>query len=251
MIRVRLAAICAASLLGAIAAPYNSDAHDAIIEQSALILRNDGRVRFASWTDTYQTDLEDGSEWADLGLGTFGGIPWNAATHYCDPSGRGLFVGAAYLPSGATVANQYMTLALAAWALGDRHAAAWRLGVVCHLVEDMTVPHHSNCTPLFGHSGYESKCSDWCDSSSTRYGSVMVTSGGLYDFNPLKSAGTWVIESSTASYGLFPYVDTLNPTWLTWWIVKDDQLRVAKQMMPLAERKTAGVVAWFLWMVAY
>lgn len=251
MVSTRLAAICAACSLGAIAAPYNPDTHNALIEQAAVILSNDGRSRYADWTNTYLADLQAGSEWADLGLGTFGGVPWNAATHYCDPWGRGLFIGSWYLPSGATVANQFMVYAASAWVLGDRHAAAKYLGVVCHLVEDMTVPHHSNCTPFFGHSSYEGKCSDWSDPSSSRYASMMATSGGLYDFNALKSAGSWVLESTGASYGLFPLCDTLNPTWLTWWIVKDDLPKVAKQMMPFAERKTAGAIAWFLWMAGY
>lgn len=224
-----------------------SGTHNYFFDQAETILRNDRYWTAADWTRTYLDDLQDGSHWADWGGGNAFGIPWSAYNHYCNPWGWGM-PGAL---SAAQLADIAFDAAIYQWSRGRYSDAAFALGVACHMVQDATVPHHSNVTCLDGHSWYERRCDNYADPWHRRYNAVTVISGGRYDWRWNKLPSQWVLECAAQSQPLLPRCNQRNPTWWWPWETRDDTVYVASRMMPLAQRETAGLIAWFLWRVRY
>jgi phospholipase C len=163
------------------------DTHAFLIQQAAVILRNDHRPGIADFLtspdptaplrrtangrptavhEDYLWRMQLGARDADRKLKAKD-MPdhfFNWFTH----SGKGLIAG----PSAATWAEQQYTLAAQAWETGDKAPAMYHLGAATHLVDDACAPPHES---LFvpNHRAYE----NWM---MTRQNSIAVTRGGIY-----------------------------------------------------------------------
>jgi hypothetical protein len=224
--------------------------HEFIFNRVERILRNDGYSRYADWTKNNLSHLKDGSYKADHSADLFG-IPFSASNHYMDRWGNGLFY--MFMAAG-DLADLFVEAAFVAWYSGDRNAAATLLGAVCHLVQDATVPHHACLTPWDWHSQYESKFDTYTDKDSLDNPTALTAlSGGHYNWDWRWWRYPWDRVQQCADYsdGYLKYVNGLNHEWYRWWETDDDPWKVAKEMSPYAQRETAGLIAWFLWMVGY
>lgn len=234
-----------------------SGGHEAIFLVGEKILRNDGKLRAADWAQKYLPDMLYGSSVADHALDV-GGIPLAAANHYMDGLGRGLlwtpgFWGLGIFPywgfvptPAGDLANSALRRAIAAWAVKDYHTAAQYLGIVCHLIQDASVPHHATLDPLNKHSEYESWCNDYMEDELTD-----ATTGGYYSRDWWYTPWSRVRDMAATAANYKDYVDGWNPAWWCPWVVKDDRKKAANALIPRAQRATAGMIDQFLWTVNY
>ncbi len=225
--------------------------HQWCFEKARIVLRNDNKDRI-DLIDKFANEINQGLEAADWMAGEistpYANIPLAPTLHYLDPksntgiggwfgTGLGLITNAALFCQGCfTVAHQL-------WQKPDNNALSMKVfGVALHLVQDLTVPHHARCQPLFNHREYE----EWLHNNIGNTSGI-PTSGGIYDHNryPLQ----WIYSNARDAYGLFGYCDginrnPLNP--LTWLTQNEDPKRVRNAMVPLAVRTSAGFIEYFL-----
>lgn len=193
--------------------------HTFINRQALRILANDGWVREAGFLAREQDALHAGACRADGGLGCLG--------HYFNPrTGRGLW---GYLPA-TTMMNHYFKRALKAWLAGKHRRALYYLGLATHLLQDACVPQHTHGSPGCGHGTYERWVRQW----RGRYG---VIRGGLYRPDLLQ-ASDWLVFNSRVAYN---YLDLVaHPD------REAGYHRATADLLPLAQRSTAGFWLYFL-----
>jgi phospholipase C len=125
-----------------------------------------------------------------------------------DPSSHGGYL---IFKSAGQLANERFNDAVSHWFAGDRLSAFYDLGWSTHLVQDLTVPHHSYVTALNYHSEYEQWVYDSQDSNA-------VSSGGIYSFSSYLPGHyeseldpfDWVDYNAHFSIDYFPFVDGQN-----------------------------------------
>jgi hypothetical protein len=235
------------------------DTHAFLLQQAAIILRNDGRTAaadflnaedpaapFATNPDRSRSSTHESYLWrAQLGARDADRVLkkqqmpdhfFNWWTH----SGKGLIAG----PSAATWAEQQFALARKLWASGDRSAAMYRLGAAAHLVGDACAPPHAS-PYVPNHRSYE----EWV---VARQDAEAVTRGGIYreDFRATTGHGGdewssahtrgWVDECAHRSAELI--FDTAQPP-------PDDPVGATQYVNTMdnfkdAQRLTAGYLIW-------
>lgn len=215
MVRVLLSA--AAPFQGLI--DQISPTHRFINYQALAILRSDGRHLEADWLHGQLEPFCAGCDWADTG--------WKNAGHMYHPgSGHGQ----KGLPNAVQMFREYLDLALRLKADPDQSQCAFYLGAAAHLVQDLCVPHHAAVTLWRGHRAFE----DWAARHRQQYATF---GGGLYDL--AKSPEEWVTVN--AEYTLARWSGALSAH-----LGRPLLEAAVGDLLPRAQRTTAGFVAYFL-----
>ncbi len=196
-----------------------SPTHGFINRQVPVILKADGRHREALWLGQYLEAFMEGCDWADSG--------WKNIGHMYDPeTGRGL----GGWPSAPQILRQYWDLAVRHHAEWDLRQASFYLGAASHLVQDLCVPHHAAAKVFAGHKRFE----EYARHHRHRF---VVHDGGLYGLATTPEG--WV--AMNAWYTRQHYSHCVTAAF--------DRQRVhaaISDLLPRAQRSTAGFVAYFL-----
>lgn len=212
-------------LLLAIAIPFQglvdqpSPTHGFINQQALAILKADGRRAAADWLGWYLAQFNAGCNWTDTG--------WRNIGHMYDPEvGRGL----RGWPHALQMVREYWDLAARFHHQLEMDQAAFYLGAAAHLVQDLCVPHHAAARVFAGHQRFEEY--------ARRYRHRFAThQGGLYD--QARTPEGWVLRN--ADYTRTQYADCLTSH-----LEKVIIHQAVADLLPRAQRTTAGFVAFFL-----
>lgn len=207
----------ASPLQGFVAPPGRT--HAFINRHALTILAADGREREAAWLGRHLCSVNAGCDWADSG--------WKCVFHMYDPRTGTGFRG---WPSALETLRQYWAAACRAHVLKQMERSAFYLGAAAHIVQDLCVPHHAAATALAGHRQFERYAG--------RYRHHYVAhSGGIYDL--AATADGWAMAN--ACHSRVRYADCLthrpDPGVLH---------RAVADLLPRAQRTTAGFVSFFL-----
>lgn len=117
---------------------------------------------------------------------------------------------------------------------GDVETGIRDLGWALHLLQDMTVPHHTYPTPTNGHSAYE----DWV-SNNLDIGHV-IGNGNYTDLEEpeIDSPGEWIHETALIGYEYMDYVNEDNAS-------EENYTYALERLQPVAIRQGAGFLHWF------
>lgn len=118
--------------------------HKFINIQAVEILKNEGFIKEYEYFKTHIKPLNEGVSWADQ--------DFKSSNHFYHFSkGKGLYG----FSDALTECKRYYNKSLAYMKIGETDKALFYLGAACHLVQDMTVPHHVNNRLLDSHRGFE------------------------------------------------------------------------------------------------
>lgn len=196
-----------------------SPTHTFINQQAAAILVADGRSREAAWLGQWLDSFSQGCDWVDQ--------DWRNISHMYDPeTGTGL----RGWPSAPQMLLEYWDLAVRYKAERSLHQAAFYLGAAAHLVQDLCVPHHAAAKVFSGHKQFEAY--------ACRYRHrFAVYGGGLYQL--ARTPEGWVTANAHYAREHYSHCITAYPD------RSEIHLAVA-DLLPRAQRSTAGFVAYFL-----
>lgn len=223
--------------------------HQWCFEKARIVLRNDNRDRI-NLIDQFANEINQGLEVADTGAGEittpYGNIPIAPTMHYLNPYmntgiGGWMSIGVGVITNAALFCESCFAIARRLWQNQDNASSMRVFGIALHIVQDLTIPHHARCQPLFNHREYE----DWLHRNIDN--SPIPTSNGIYDRN--RYPAQWVYANARDAFGYFGYCDGINRIpWnpLTWSTQNEDLGRVRNAMVPLAVGTTAGFVDYFL-----
>lgn len=190
------------------------------IDRHALeILTADQRSAEAAWLRRHLREFRTGCDWADA--------DWKCAAHMYDPgTGRGL----PGWPSALETLREYWEAAVAYERKGNGRRAAFYLGAAAHVVQDLCVPHHAASTLLYGHKAFEA--------FSERYRHRFTAfEQGLYDLASTPEG--WGVAN--AEYATGRHSRCLSRT-----THQGDTEQAVADLLPRAQRSTAGFVAFFV-----
>ncbi|MCM0648461.1 zinc dependent phospholipase C family protein [Clostridium swellfunianum] len=112
--------------------------------QAIAILKNEGYVKEYEFFKENITPLNEGVAWADQ--------DFKSSNHFYHFSkGKGLYG----FSDALTECKRYYSKSLAYMKFGETDKAMFFLGASCHLIQDMTVPHHVNNRLLDSHRNFE------------------------------------------------------------------------------------------------
>lgn len=196
-----------------------SPTHGFINRQALAILQADGRQREANWLGWYLVSLSEGCDWADSG--------WKNIGHMYDPeTGMGL----KGWPSAPQMVREYWNQAARFYREGQMHQAAFYLGAAAHLVQDLCVPHHAAARVFAGHQAFEGYARQYRHLFA-------VHANGIYDL--ARTPEGWVLQN--ANYTRAHYSHCLTSA-----LEKVDMHSAVADLLPRAQRTTAGFIAFFL-----
>jgi phospholipase C len=195
-----------------------SPTHGFINRQALAILAADGYDVEANWLLSQIDAFCEGGDWADTG--------WKNVGHMYNPE-----TGQGYRgwPSATQVLRTYWDLARRYRAERNDPQTAFYLGAAAHLVQDLCVPHHAAATPFRGHKAFES----WAARYRHRFA---VHQGGIY--NLARTPEGWVMAN--ADYARAHWSDCLSAN-----LDRALLARAVGDLLPRAQRTTAGFVAYF------
>ena len=205
---------------------YGIPMHEAITAAALACLRNDGRERTALVFQNYLSDLHRGSYDADYSRGTFMNQTIASMTHFYDPAtGRGFLLSRR---TAASLCRERYISALRKWRAGDRSGASYDLGWAVHLLQDLTIPHHTRAdTGPRTHAEYEA----FLDREGSAW---LATEGGIYAD---KEPETWIHGNAAAAAGYWYLFEGRGTP---------DFATAGRELVPLAVRTTAGMLAGFM-----
>lgn len=212
-------------LLLAVAIPFQpmvdsvSPTHGFINRQALAILTADGKRREAAWLEWYLDDFTKGCDWADGG--------WRNVGHMYDPqTGAGLLG----WPSAPELIRHYWDAAIRAKLEYDLPHAFFFLGAAAHLVQDLCVPHHAAVQLFAGHKKFEAY--------ARRYRHRFAAhERGLYDL--ARTPEGWVVMNAGYTRQHYSHCVTSDGD-------VDARTEAIYDLLPRAQRSTAGFVAHFL-----
>lgn len=118
--------------------------HKFINMQAITILMNEGFIKEHEFYKEHIKPLNEGVAWADQ--------DFKSSNHFYHFSkGKGLYG----FSDALTECKKYYSKSLAYMKFGEVDKAMFFLGASCHLVQDMTVPHHVNNRLLGSHRNFE------------------------------------------------------------------------------------------------
>ena len=118
--------------------------HRFINIQAIVILENEGKDKAAAFYKTFIKTLNEGATWADQ--------DFKSINHfYHNERQKGLYG----FSDGLSEAQKNRDKALFFLEKDNLQKSVFYLGVVCHLIQDMTVPQHVNNRLLDSHKSYE------------------------------------------------------------------------------------------------
>jgi phospholipase C len=197
------------------------DVHKYINNQAVMILKNDGMSKAYEMMSSYISDINSGVVWADQNF--------RSSNHFFNPiTNRGLY--------GSSNAKKecfiYYTRALDEFLYGDKSEAMFCLGVVCHLIQDLTVPQHASVKLLNEHRKFE----NWVIINHKSYKEFTAKDGGIY-LNSLRYYIEMNSKKALAVYKRFSGE-------------KDHDMRfykITSVILILAQKSTAGVMYKFFY----
>lgn len=191
--------------------------HSFINRHALAILRADGRGRVAELLEPVAGELDRGSDWADTG--------WKNVSHMYNPrTGRGLWG----WPAATEVCTDYFNQAVREWRQGAARRAAFWLGAACHLVQDLCVPHHASALVLEGHSAFE-ELGERVREKYPVYGEG--------DYDVAAAPDGWVRANAEIANAYLAISTARAGT--------GRMERAIGELLPLAQRTTAGFIAFF------
>jgi phospholipase C len=118
--------------------------HKFINMQAIAILKNEGFEKEHEYFKEHIKPLNEGVSWADQ--------DFKSSNHFFHFSkGKGLYG----FSDALTECKKYYSKSIAYMKVGEVDKAFFNLGAACHLVQDMTVPHHVNNRLLDSHRNFE------------------------------------------------------------------------------------------------
>jgi len=190
--------------------------HKFINEQAVIILKNDGHDEAYRLMSRYLQAINAGVVWADQ--------DFKSSDHFYNPdTQRGLFGNS----HARKECRTYYKAALKEYFQGHVKRAMFYLGAACHLIQDMTVPHHANVRLLDNHRSFEK----WIISAYRNYDEYKVYEGGIY----LSSLRLYINLNSRKAIN----------TYLKYHDIRDKERRFYKTtsvILSLAQRTTAGLM---------
>lgn len=190
--------------------------HKAINNHSLNILRNDGYEHAYNLLSNYINDINEGAVWADQDL--------KSSNHFYNPyTNRGLYGNS----NAKKECISYYTHALNEYFNGDKKEAFFYLGAACHLIQDLTVPHHANIKLLDNHRSFE----NWVIKMYEIHDAFKVYKGGIYE-NSLKFYIEFNSKKSLENYKKYNHI-------------KDENIQfynLSATSLIMAQRTTAGVM---------
>lgn len=143
--------------------------HKFISNQALVILENDNKINTYMFIKKYFKYFIDGVVWADQDM--------KSSNHFYNPDkDKGLYGSS----NGKNECITYYSKALEEYKKNHIENSMFYLGASCHLIQDLTVPHHANIKLLKGHKSFE----NWIIRNHTLYEAFMINKGGIY-FNTL------------------------------------------------------------------
>lgn len=196
-----------------------SPTHGFINRQALAVLQGDARNAEAQWLGEFLAPFDEGCDWADTG--------WRNVGHMYDPStGFGL----KGWPSAPQMLREYWDHATRYFAERNLRTSFFYLGAAAHLVQDLCVPHHAAARTFAGHKRFEEYACHFRHLFA-------VEEGGLY--NMARTPEGWVYANADYSRNHYSHCVTR----------KFDRPAVhaaVADLLPRAQRTTAGFVAYFL-----
>jgi phospholipase C len=214
-----IAIILGASFVVGITNPMQTvEGHKDLFDSVIIILHNDGKSLAYDTSKTYSEKIKYGLKLADDNFE-------NVQHSYNPITGHG-FTG---FKSAMTLSQETYNLAIQNWQNGDYNTSMVNLGVVIHLICDMSIPQHTNGSEYLFDSHLEFEAYDEIHQSE-----YFIDSSGNYDFKTITEI---MQDTSLTSHGLLKYVDGRN---------NDDNFSYVENIIvPLRQRNTAGVVSLF------
>lgn len=118
--------------------------HKYINTQGLNILKEEGYIKEFEFFKEYIVDINEGAHWIDQ--------DFKSTNHfYHATKERGLYG----FSNALTECIKYSNKSLANYKIGDVRKAMFFLGASCHLIQDMTVPHHVDNRLLNKHRAFE------------------------------------------------------------------------------------------------
>ncbi|MGD9381534.1 MAG: zinc dependent phospholipase C family protein [Candidatus Thorarchaeota archaeon] len=208
-----------------------NDPHDWITFRAINILGSDGYSKISSEANSYFTDMQRGSYDADWGMGVIGGLPVAAKDHYCDPTtGFGFLM---IFQGAGSYAQGYFDKAVNFYKGGNKEEAYYNLGFAIHVLQDVTVPHHTQILDVEqkGHEDYER----YINKKETYIKGI--NGPGYYE--KATSADGWVRFNAKKSHSYHTYVNGApNSGNNNYW-------HAASNLLPIAVKTTAGFLRFF------
>lgn len=189
--------------------------------QAIEILHNDNHSRVANLFSHFINQLEAGVIWADKGF--------KSMAHHYHPK---TLTGKWHWYNAKHVFEEYLNKAIELWKKKQHEKSMFYLGAASHLLQDMCVPHHSQCVILDGHQEYEK----WAETHRDEY---RVYDQGLY--LKIKNPGDWIQHNALSSFNYFPYVNTGSSA--------QSYHHATNRLLPLAQRSTGGFWLYFYQML--
>lgn len=193
--------------------------HRVINIQALAILKSDKKFGQFNLFSQYLSELNFGVVWADQDFKSSG--------HFYNPiKGRGLYGNT----NALTLANNYYSFAVGCYESGNIKRAMFFLGAAAHLVQDMTVPQHANIKLLQEHHKFEK----YVRNTITGTPEYLVYENGCY----LNSIEGFIRQNA---------ISAIKANNKLSFIVNDDRryYELAKIVLPLAQRSTAGLFSLF------
>ncbi|HIU64197.1 MAG TPA: zinc dependent phospholipase C family protein, partial [Candidatus Avacidaminococcus intestinavium] len=188
--------------------------HEFCNSQALIILANDGYAEYAAFYNKYLSELNKGVYWADS--------DWKNINHYFNPAtGKGLW----HCTNAVETMQGYYHQALQLLYQHEIKKSIFFLGAALHLLQDLCEPHHARGKLLSGHKGFE----QWAQLNCAKF---KINSGVLC--NNTSSLAAFAIKNSK-----------VGADFLSWVSNGEDQSKyevVAKELLPLAQRSTAGLL---------
>ncbi|GAH00327.1 unnamed protein product, partial [marine sediment metagenome] len=143
--------------------------------------------------------------------------------HFMNPNTRKGLGG--FIPSGNLAEQQFAT-GINYWLNNNQKESMYYLGLVLHLIQDSTVPHHAVPTILSGHLEFE----NWLSSNTYKY---LTAKTGDYT---KETVYEYILSNSKQALSVFSLVSGGEFT---------NYDRCAKNIVPLAQQTSAGSVQLF------
>jgi hypothetical protein len=119
----------------------------------------------------------------------------------------------------------------------NKHMAYYYLGYTIHLLQDATIPHHSNLDPYGYHTTYE----NFCD-QEYKDGNILFALTGIYssprDWRGDINVMGWIHEAALTSAPYYDVIENSAFNYNAW-------LDTAKELMEKAVQLTAGMLLYF------
>lgn len=194
--------------------------HKFINMQALEIIKNDNFLDAHCFFSDFSIQLNEGVTWADQNL--------KSMNHFYNPyKGNGLYGNR----NAISLATEYYGKALSYWDIRDTENSIFYLGAALHLVQDVTVPQHANIRLLDNHKRFE----NFIRNTYMYMPHFAVKDGGYYHLKRIEEAVKCNAHNALRIYSKLKYI-------------KDEEKRyytIAKFILPLAQRTTAGCLIMF------